>query len=119
MRSTWGTSLGGDKRGARARILNTKVVRQACAGQTFPPPVSSFSSDVQARIRTTKDVRSSPPPPLAGPTRPPPALPTHLKKNLFGAFNANVLCVPQGHVQGVSQLFTWNGTSQWKWTVMD
>ena len=33
---TWGTSLGEDKFGARDRILNTKVARQACAGQTFP-----------------------------------------------------------------------------------
>ena len=32
LRSTWGTSLRGDKLGARDRILNTKVVRRACAG---------------------------------------------------------------------------------------
>ena len=36
MRSTWGTSQGEDKLGARDRILNTKVARRACAGQTFP-----------------------------------------------------------------------------------
>ena len=36
MWSTWGTSQGGDKLGARDRILNTKVARRACAGQTFP-----------------------------------------------------------------------------------
>ena len=30
---TWGTSQGEDKLGARDRILNTKVVRQACAGR--------------------------------------------------------------------------------------
>ena len=36
VRSTWGTSLGGDKLGARDRILNPKVARRACAGQTFP-----------------------------------------------------------------------------------
>ena len=46
----------------------------------------------------------SPPP---GPN--PPPLPSHLKKISFGAF---VLCVPQGHVQGVSQLFTLNSMSQ-------
>ena len=32
MRSTWGTSQGEDKLGATDKILNTKVVRQACAG---------------------------------------------------------------------------------------
>ena len=37
VRPTWGTSLGEDKLGARDKILNTKVVRRACAGQTFPP----------------------------------------------------------------------------------
>ena len=31
--STWGTSLGEDKPGARARILKTKVPRRACAGR--------------------------------------------------------------------------------------
>ena len=36
VRSTWGTSLGEDKLGARDKILNTKVARRACAGQTFP-----------------------------------------------------------------------------------
>ena len=36
VRSTWGTSLGGDKLGARDRMLNTKVARRSCAGQTFP-----------------------------------------------------------------------------------
>ena len=34
--STWGTSQGEDKLGARDKILNTKVARRACAGQTFP-----------------------------------------------------------------------------------
>ena len=37
VRSTWGTSQGEDKLGARDKILNTKVARRACAGQTFPP----------------------------------------------------------------------------------
>ena len=36
VRSTWGTSQGEGKLGARDKILNTKVARQACAGQTFP-----------------------------------------------------------------------------------
>ena len=36
VRSTWGTSQGEDKPGARGRILKTKVARRACAGQTFP-----------------------------------------------------------------------------------
>ena len=36
VRSTWGTSQGEDKLGARDRILNTKVARRACAGQTHP-----------------------------------------------------------------------------------
>ena len=35
VRSTWGTSLGEDKLGARCRILNTKVACRARAGQTF------------------------------------------------------------------------------------
>ena len=35
VRSTWGISQGEDKPGARDKILNTKVARQACAGQTF------------------------------------------------------------------------------------
>ena len=34
----WGTSLGEDKFGARARILTTKVVHRASAAQTSPPP---------------------------------------------------------------------------------
>ena len=37
VRSTWGTSQSEDKPGARDKILNTKVARRACAGQTFPP----------------------------------------------------------------------------------
>ena len=32
VRSTWGTSQGEDKLGARDEILNTKVARRACAG---------------------------------------------------------------------------------------
>ena len=33
VRSTWGTSQGEDKLGARDKILNTKVARRACAGR--------------------------------------------------------------------------------------
>ena len=33
VRSTWGTSQGEDKPGARDRILNTKVARRACTGR--------------------------------------------------------------------------------------
>ena len=36
LRSTWGTSQGEAKPGARDKILDTKVARRACAGQTFP-----------------------------------------------------------------------------------
>ena len=36
VRSTWGTAQGEDKLGARDKILNTKVARRACTGQTFP-----------------------------------------------------------------------------------
>ena len=32
-RSTWGTSQGEDKSGAREKIFNTKVVCRACAGR--------------------------------------------------------------------------------------
>ena len=38
VRSTWGTSQGEDKVGARDKILNTAPgMRRARAGQTFPP----------------------------------------------------------------------------------
>ena len=33
VRSTWGTSQGEDKLGARDKILHTKVARRACAGR--------------------------------------------------------------------------------------
>ena len=36
VRSTWGTSQGQDKLGARDKILNTKIAHRACTGQTFP-----------------------------------------------------------------------------------
>ena len=36
MRSTWGSSQGEDKLGARDKILNKEVARRARAGQTFP-----------------------------------------------------------------------------------
>ena len=49
VRSTWGTSLGGDKLGARDRILNTKVARRARAGHApgarranIPPKVPAI-----------------------------------------------------------------------------
>ena len=35
--STWGTSQGEDKLGARDKRLNTKVAHRACSAQTFPP----------------------------------------------------------------------------------
>ena len=49
VQSTWGTSQGEDKVGARDKILNTKVARRACAGRApgkhspcvvfcYPPP---------------------------------------------------------------------------------
>ena len=41
----------------------------------------------------------------------PPPLLSDLKRVFFGAFGAHVLCVPQGHVQGVSQLFTLSSIS--------
>ena len=50
VRSTWGTSLGEDKLGARARMLHTNVARRACTGQIFPqvgvPAVSVLLSGV-------------------------------------------------------------------------
>ena len=45
VRSTWGYFLGEDKLGARDRILNTKVARWACAGQTFPPRQSDTAGN--------------------------------------------------------------------------
>ena len=41
VRSTWGTSQGEDRLGARGKILNTRVARRACARQTFPQRTSS------------------------------------------------------------------------------
>ena len=41
----------------------------------------------------------------------PPPLPSHLKKPFFGAEGADVLCVPQGHVQDENELFTLNNMS--------
>ena len=45
VRSTWGTSQGEDKLGARDKILNTKVVRRACAGRA-PGKHSPYSLSV-------------------------------------------------------------------------
>ena len=45
VRSTWGTSQGEDKLGARDKILNTKVARRACAGRApgkHSPSVREF-----------------------------------------------------------------------------
>ena len=59
----------------------------------------------QRRIRIEK-LYGGPPPPR--PT-PPPSSPSKSPDKIFiSAFGANVLHVPQGHVQGVSQLFTLN-----------
>jgi hypothetical protein len=57
--STWGTSLGEDKLGARDKICNTKVAWRACAGragQTFPhAQVGSEQLCGCAAIRTTRE----------------------------------------------------------------
>ena len=50
VRSTWGTSLGGDKLGARAWILNTKVARRACTGRA-PGNHSPCASPQQLILR--------------------------------------------------------------------
>ena len=44
VQSTWGNSLGEDKLGARARILNTKVARRARTGQLLPQVGKYFYS---------------------------------------------------------------------------
>ena len=59
VRSTWGTSQGEDKLGARDKILNTKVARRACAGQTFPLRLASnlwlqFSGLQQLHVRVMR-----------------------------------------------------------------
>ena len=62
--STWGTSVGGNKSGARDRILNTKVARRACAGQTFSP-CSHLSSGKTALVNGwSHSVRPEPNRPL-------------------------------------------------------
>ena len=47
VRSTWGTSLGEDKRGARARILNTKVARRA----NIPPELCILSVPLKPLLK--------------------------------------------------------------------
>ena len=47
VRSTWVTSQGEDKPGARDRIRNTKVARRACAGRA--PDKHSPRVDVELR----------------------------------------------------------------------
>ena len=45
-------------------------------------------------------------------TPPPPSSPSKSPEKIFiGAFCTNVVCVPPGHVQGVSELFALNGMS--------
>ena len=71
-----------------------------------------FLGGAQGRTGIKKNCKEEVPPPGSKrPTPPPPPHPNHLKKIFFGAFGANVLCVPQCHVQGVSQLFTLNSIS--------
>ena len=87
-------------------------------GSGMGPPTISIPGMWNALPVTTgrhaleqKNIRRRYPPP-AGPPPPrsnlPPPLPSYLKKIFFGA---NVLCVPQGHVQGVSELFTLSSMS--------
>ena len=85
------------------RFFSTKKKAFLSACPALPPSRHALEQ---------KKVRRSPPPP-PGPCPPPPLppLPSHLKKIFFSAFGADVLCVPQGHVQGVSGLFTLNSMS--------
>ena len=59
VQSTWGTSPGEDKFGARDRILNTKVARRAPAGQTFPLSELS-SSGHKSHIQIAKAIGKKP-----------------------------------------------------------
>ena len=65
VRSTWGTSQGEDKLGARDRTLNTKVAHEACAGRV-PGKHSSQGTQVQPCSYTIV-FRASPPPPILVP----------------------------------------------------
>ena len=82
VQSIWGTSLGEDKFGARARILNTKVARQARAGQTFPLGASSSrAGDPEFHFPTQHQFGgggSQTPPPPHHPPQPTPPAPDHL-----------------------------------------
>ena len=46
VRSTWGTSQGEDKLGARDKILDTKVACRARAGQNPPVDLSTYGHRV-------------------------------------------------------------------------
>ena len=61
----------------------------------------SHGSGVGRHASEQKKMRRNPPPR----STPPPPLPSRMKQNFFGA---DVLCIPPGHGQGVSELFTLN-----------
>ena len=63
VRSTWGTSQGEDKLGARIKILNTKVACRACAGQTFPLCIFALHDTVAGPCWPTPFNLPSPPGP--------------------------------------------------------
>ena len=59
VRSTWGTSQGGDKPGTRDKILKTKVARRACAGRA--PGKHSPQAKQRPRDRADASTRSASP----------------------------------------------------------
>ena len=78
-----------------------------------PHSATSFPQDPLPRhaLELKKRQEGVPPPPWVQTPRlppPPPPLSSHLKKFLISALGAPVLCVSQGRVQGVSQLFILN-----------
>ena len=62
VRSTWGTSLGEDKVGARDRILNRKVARRACTGRAqakYSPHVPRLCDVAIVYLLSTKETLGS------------------------------------------------------------
>ena len=110
VRSTQGTSLGEDKLGARDKILNTKVARRACAGQTFPPhrrrgfPAPGLHWAAPPAFRLTP--ADGPPPASAprppAPSRYPPCAPLPARRYLRAVSHSGALAPLTAGVRSVA-----------------